>query len=333
MRRNKHARYFGIGIIAVLGLLSLLVVLPYFIPLVSGVIFAYIFRPVYKYFKKELKNNMVASLLTILVSIIIIILPFLFLMNSLVGEANEMYFYAIEYLDDNSLNINEISLRIQETFGLSVNIEEVAKDLASVIIAGAQEFLKSFPKKVLDMFITFFTMYYLLINWDFLKRKARETVPVEKKVQNKFTRQFENITYALVYSQIVIAMVQGAVGGVGFWIFGINNPIMWGIIMAVLALLPVIGPPIVWVPAVIFLFLKGNIWPAVGLGIYSAFLTSGIDNILRPYIVEKKAKVHPVLVLVGILGGLSLFGVMGIIIGPIILAATFTAIEVFAKEI
>jgi len=176
-------------------------------------------------------------------------------------------------------------------------------------------------------------MYYLLINWNFLKRRIRETLPVEKNIQNKFTKQFENITYALVYSQIVIAMIQGIIGGLGFWIFGISNPVMWGIVMAVLALLPVIGPPIVWAPAVIFLFFKGSVWPAIGLGIYSTVLTSGVDNILRPYIVEKKAKVHPVLVLVGILGGLSLFGVMGIIIGPIILAATLTAVEVFSSEI
>ncbi len=333
MRRSKHARYFGIGTIVVLVLMSLLVVFPYFTPLISGVIFAYIFRPVYKFFKKEFNNNIAASLLTIFVSMLTIILPFLFLMNSLVGEANEMYIYALEYLDGNSLNINEVSLKLQETFGLSINLEEVAKDMASIIISGAQAFLKAFPKKVLDIFITFFTMYYLLINWNFLKRRIRETLPVEKNIQNKFTKQFENITYALVYSQIVIAMIQGIIGGLGFWIFGISNPVMWGIVMAVLALLPVIGPPIVWAPAVIFLFFKGSVWPAIGLGIYSTVLTSGVDNILRPYIVEKKAKVHPVLVLVGILGGLSLFGVMGIIIGPIILAATLTAVEVFSSEI
>lgn len=333
MQRHKHTKYFIIGTIAVLGLISLLIVLPYVTPLLSGIIFAYIFRPVYKYFKQEFKNTTAASLLTIFVSILIIILPFLFLMNSLVGEANELYIYALEYLDENSLNINTLSLTLQETFGLSIDLEEVAKNLASLIIAGAQEFLKTFPKRVLDMFISFFTMYYLLINWDYLKRRIREIIPIERKIQNKFTKQFEDITYALVYSQIVIAMIQGIIGGIGFWIFGISNPVMWGIVMAVLALMPVIGPPIIWGPAVIFLFIKGLIWPAIGLAVYSSILTSGIDNILRPYIVEKKAKVHPVLVIVGILGGLSLFGVMGIILGPIVLAATLTAVEVFSKEI
>ncbi len=143
--------------------------------------------------------------------------------------------------------------------------------------------------------------------------------------------------HLLIYGYVVVALIQGLLGAFGFFIFGIHSPIFWGIVMTITALIPFIGTAIVWLPfALIKLFngiLANNTNEIIGgilFILYGTIIISGIDNVLRPKIIGDKAKVHPILILVGVLGGLSLFGFIGVVIGPLILAlfvAFLTAYE------
>jgi predicted PurR-regulated permease PerM len=150
---------------------------------------------------------------------------------------------------------------------------------------------------------------------------------------------FAEITSATIYGQIMLSLVQGALGGLGFLIFGVSSPILWGLVMAIFAFLPVIGTAFIWVPAGLILLVNGLLshsnsllWRGIGLLLYGALIVSTVDNLLRPRIVGRKAHMHPVLVLLGVLGGLQAFGFLGFVIGPLILALLMTFVRIYERE-
>ena len=145
--------------------------------------------------------------------------------------------------------------------------------------------------------------------------------------------------HAIVYGSIVVALIQGTLGGIGFWIVGIPSPILWGILMSLFALIPMVGTGIIWVPASLGMaaygYLSGDtvmVWKAIGLFIYGVFVIAGIDNVLKPKIIGERAHVHPVIILLGVLGGLKFFGIVGFAVGPLILAIFITFLEIYEYE-
>ena len=129
-----------------------------------------------------------------------------------------------------------------------------------------------------------------------------------------------------------MAVLQGILGGIGFFVVGIPNPVFWGFIMTILAFLPIVGTGLIWGPAGIILIAEGNIIWGIFLLVYGFFIVAGIDNIIRPRIISGKGKIHPIVALIGIIGGLKVFGFLGIIIGPLIAALFITMAEFFYED-
>jgi predicted PurR-regulated permease PerM len=157
--------------------------------------------------------------------------------------------------------------------------------------------------------------------------------------QKQVMQQLDEVSFAIIYGSLLIALIQGGIGAIGFYFFGISSPLTWGIIMSIFALIPFIGTAIVWLPMSLILVVQGittssssTMLKGVGLLLYGALIISTIDNILKPHIIGKRAKIHPVLVLLGVLGGLAFFGFIGFIVGPLILAVVATVIEIYEKE-
>jgi predicted PurR-regulated permease PerM len=142
-----------------------------------------------------------------------------------------------------------------------------------------------------------------------------------------------DVITAVLYGQLLIAVLQGLVGGLGFLIFGIENPVFWGFTMGVLSFIPLLGPPAVWLPAAIYLIYAGNLVSGIGLIIYGVVIVMNIDNFLKPKLIGGKSGMHPIVVLVGILGGITLFGFAGFIIGPIILALALLIIKFYNEDL
>ena len=151
--------------------------------------------------------------------------------------------------------------------------------------------------------------------------------------------QFEKVTYAVVFAELFVALAQGVAAVIGFYVFGVQLPIFWGVLTAFFALIPAVGTAIIWVPASFYLVLSGyltqdyiTIAKGVGLFVYGVLIISTIDNILRVKIMEAKADVHPLLVIVGVIGGVNLFGVIGLFLGPILLPLLMTYFETFRER-
>jgi predicted PurR-regulated permease PerM len=157
-------------------------------------------------------------------------------------------------------------------------------------------------------------------------------LPLTRERKEKMAFEIKSAAHAAIYGQISIALLQGALGGLGFFIVGIGNPVFWGFIMTIMAFIPVTGTGIVWFPAAIMQLINGNILGGIFLLAYGFIVVSGIDNLIRPKIIAGKAKIHPVIALLGVLGGLKLFGFFGIIIGPLIAAIFIAMAGFFVKE-
>lgn len=173
-----------------------------------------------------------------------------------------------------------------------------------------------------------FTLYYLLRDGHAFVDLLKWLIPLEPAETEELIRRSREVTYATVYGNVVIALVQGIIGGLIFWLLGIPAPVVWGTVMGLLALLPVIGPPLVWMPASIILMLEGSLIRGILLLLLGTLVISGIDNILRPLIVSGRTQLHPLVVFFSVLGGIYLLGAVGLIVGPVFFAIALMVIEI-----
>ena len=204
---------------------------------------------------------------------------------------------------------------------LTSKIGEFAAQAVSAIATGAAQFL-------LNLFVMLYAMFYFLHEGptllEGLKRYALSLGSVQKRV---FDRAVV-VSRATVKGTLIIGLVQGLLGGIGFWMFGVEGAAFWGAVMAIASMLPVVGTALIWIPAVIYLLAVGESTSALGLAAWSAIIVSNIDNVLRPILVGGDTEMPDLLVLIATFGGLSVFGGSGLILGPVIAAVFMTLVEI-----
>jgi predicted PurR-regulated permease PerM len=181
----------------------------------------------------------------------------------------------------------------------------------------------------MQLLVTFFLLFYFFRDRDWTLATVRSLVPLSDREANTALARVKDIVHAIVFGTVLVALVQGALGGLMFWWLGLPGPLLWGSVMAVLAVLPVIGAALVWVPAAIFLALQGSLGKAAVLAAWGGIVVALIDNLLYPLFVGKKVRMHTVPVFLALVGGLALFGAPGIVLGPVVLAVTVVLLEVW----
>ena len=175
-------------------------------------------------------------------------------------------------------------------------------------------------------------MFYSLKDGkNFIKLIGKE-IPLRESHKKDLSKKFNSVIYATLYGIIVTSIIAGTLGALGFYIFGLGSPILWGIIMTILSMLPVVGASLVWLPVGIYSIVTGKVLAGVGFMIYCWVAVSSMENIVRPKIIGVKGKVHPVFVLLGVLGGLKVLGLIGIIIGPLLLSILTLFFEIYISE-
>ena len=327
---ENYSKYFFFASFAGTILLSIYLIKSYIIPIIGAILLAYVFYPLFKSLKKIIKGERLRSLFTTFLIVLIIIVPVVFASNALIKESVS-FFHKTKDLDLN---------RFEETFSkyypgeidFGNQISNSLNELSLYIARSTSSFLVTLPQKILSLFVMLFLMYYLFICGPGLIDKIRNHIPLRAKQKEELAKRFSNVIYASIYGIIVTAFVQGAMGALGFWMFGVESPILWGLVMVVLAVLPFLGASLVWFPAAIIHLARGETFNGLGLLFYGLFIISTIDNLIRPGIIGSRGKVHPSLVLLGVLGGLELFGFIGIIIGPLILSILTIFLDLYLLE-
>jgi predicted PurR-regulated permease PerM len=177
-----------------------------------------------------------------------------------------------------------------------------------------------------------FLMFFLFMEGKEITEKIRNHIPLRAKQKKELSNKFNSVIYASIYGMIVTAFVQGAVASLGFWIFGVESPILWGLVTIIVAILPFVGAALVWLPSAVYKLFIGETFNGLGILFYGILIISTIDNLIRPSIIGSRAKIHPALVLLGVLGGIELFGFLGIIIGPLILSISTMFMDLYFLE-
>jgi predicted PurR-regulated permease PerM/CRP-like cAMP-binding protein len=304
-----------------------------------GTVLAIMFRPMNRRILYTIgQRPNVAALISLAVILFIVVLPVVGLGAALVREAVAMY----KQIEVGEFDVGLFFSRIPETLpGWAVGLlnyfdltdfADIQERISAVLTQGGQVIAAqalAIGQNTVQLVVSFFVMLYLLFfllrDGDALARRSRDAVPLDTGEQNALFRRFALVIRAIVKGSIVVALAQGALGGPIFWLLGIQGSLLWGAVMAVLALVPVVGAGLIWVPASLYLLVTGSIWQGIVLIVFGALVISMVDNVLRPILVGGETKIPDYLVLIATLGGIIIFGFNGLLIGPVI-ASMFLAV-------
>jgi predicted PurR-regulated permease PerM len=317
-----HIRKITIAVIlGALVVLSFFLLKPILLAVVMGLILAFICAPIYNKLFQWTKSSAFSAILLCILFLAIIILPFYFLIPIVVEQSVEIYSasYQIDFITP-----------LKTIFPSLFSSEKFSEEISSIIsgfvtksvnsfIAYLSNLILNIPEMILQLFVVLFTFYFGLKGQKQFFSYMQSLLPFSKEIEKKIVDQTKVVTISVLYGQIIIGLIQGVIAGAGFFIFKVPNALILTLITCVVGILPVIGPFLVWVPVALFLLAGGMPLAALGVTIFG-ILSSVVDNFLRPIIVARKANIHPVILLAGMIGGLYMFGLLGFILGPLILA-------------
>lgn len=267
----------------------------------------------------------VSSVVVIILSIFIIVLPFVGIGTMLVNKAIE--------LQKNPAWINDIINAINSFVGDKLGKPDFLKEQieASAAYFGGMltAILGGAANAFLEISVMYFLLYFLFVNYKGFESSLIHYLPFDDAKAAVFGEELKNITYSNIIGQTFIAIVQGICLAVGFYIFGVKDGLFWGVICAILSFIPLLGPPLIFVPAAIILLSQGATWQGVGLLIWGFGLVINIDNVLRLIIAKKVGDIHPIITIVGVIIGIPLFGIMGLVYGPLLLAYFLIAVKIY----
>jgi len=343
---KKNQLYLFIAAGLLLLYFSYRLVFPFIVPVIASIIVALLIYPAYNWLNCYVKNRSVCSLLVVIVVVLIIGVPAGFLLNSFAKEAYSAY------LEAKKLSYGGFEIKCNEgaLCDFAVNIQKYISDpqikyyfqqagdrINKYLLEYGSNFILALPKWVVDIFIFLFFLYYLLKDGEKLSENIIRSLPLGRKNRERLVSTTKGTIYAILYGVFLTALIQGLVGGLGFWALGMDSPVFWGIVMAFFAMIPV-GTGIVWVPASLYLVAIGLMNDQSALTIkglllfaYGLLIISTIDNLLRPKLISGKTKAHPLVVFTGIIGGIAMFGFFGIFIGPLILTLLIFIIELLKE--
>ncbi|MBU2616527.1 MAG: AI-2E family transporter [Nanoarchaeota archaeon] len=321
-------------IVASLVVLTFLILKPIIIPIVMALVLAFVFSPIYEAIYRKTKNKDVSAIIIVAFLIVIIILPLWFATPFLLIQVTDIFQAA-----SNADIITPIKSVFPQLFVSESISKEIDYALYSFITKTVNyfsdsltSFIINFPIILLKLTVVFFTLFFVLKDKDKLKEYIGSLLPFSKDVEKKLFAHTSGITSAILYGHLVVGILQGLIVGIGLFLFQVPNALLFTIISIFAGILPVVGVLIVWAPVVIYLFATGHLFSAWGM-IFLGIIASNVDNILRPLIVSRKVDISPSLVLISMIGGLFFFGILGLIIGPLVVSYLLIILELYRGHV
>ena len=347
MDKQQGARFFLIFLSC-----SLLLILKLFWTFLSAIILAMlivsVFYPIYGKVRTLFRNReILASLCVTVLIMITLIIPMTWFIGTLSNEAYEFYSKSSDKVSLNKIKQiveddpvwAERFKKINNITGYEITpdaIEDMAASIGKNVGLFLYDQVRSIASNLLNFLIQFFlmglTMYYLFKDGARLKQYFFELLPVPEDHLEKLTHKFHEMGRAIVLGNGLSGIVQGILGGFGFYFFGLDSPFLWGTVMCFMAFLPIIGASAVFIPTTVFLFLNGSSGLALGYLIYNLSYSSVIEYLVKPRLIGQGMQMNALLVFIGIIGGLKVFGILGIVYGPLIITVFLTLAEIYRLE-
>lgn len=334
----------AIAILTVTGFITLLflaVVWDFLVPLFLAAVFSGLSYPLYNRLLKRLRGSQNgAALATVLLLVAMVVLPVLILLNMIADQAVQLSDGLVPWVQEQLAKPDngELSAPAWLPFSSKVDgwhpqltekIAELAAKAGRFLVSGVSAATMGTAGFLLNVFVMLYAMFFLFKDGPGLLEKLLVMTPIPRQAQLRLIDRGMSVTRATVKGTVVIGAVQGLLGGLAFAFAGIDGAAFWGAVMAVASFIPAVGTALVWVPAVGFLFLTGAPAAALGLAAFSAIVIGGIDNLLRPVLVGGDTQMPDVLILISTLGGLTMYGISGLIIGPVIAGLFVTVWDVY----
>ena len=324
-------------------LLFLAVAWPFLKPLVLGAMLAGLCQPLYRWVTRVLGGRKsLGAAVTLLVLFILVVGPISAFVGLVVSQAVNVSTQAIPWLQHHfgaasTFNAHDwlvqrfpaLASYVPEQAKILENVGAAAQSVGGVLVAGASRIGAGTAAFLLNLFVMLYAMFFFLRDGRKILERIFYYMPLHHEDEELVLQRFTSVTRATIKGTLVIGIIQGALAGVGFWVAGLDGAAFWGTIMAILSIVPGIGAALIWIPAVIYLFATGQTLAATLLLAWCAAVVGTVDNILRPMLVGKDAKMPDLLILVGTLGGLFLFGPIGFIVGPIVCGLFLTVWDIY----
>lgn len=321
------------------------IIAPLYAPVMWAIIIVILFMSIHRRILARWKKPTAAAFATLGLVLVLIVLPLTLLTLSIAREGAHIY----EKIQSGDVDVGGQFQKIFDSmpswandwlnrFGLSsfsdlkVKLGEGISRTSKAVVVQAINFGQSTFGFLLNLFVMLYLLFFLFRDGDSLLRTIKRSVPLHPDTTSAFIERFDVVIRATVKGNMIVALIQGALGGLIFWILGIQGPVLWGAVMALFSLLPAVGPALIWLPVAIYLIATGNVTRGIILIAFGAIVIGLIDNLLRPVLVGKDTKMPDYLILISTLGGIAVFGINGFVIGPLIAALFISAWEIYTRN-
>lgn len=342
--QSRFQQLFLLALVLVVSAGFVLMIAGFLEALFLAALFAVFLLPVQRWLAEKLGNREgLAAVLALFAAIVIIVIPMLILLGALAAEAATLTEAVTPWVQrrlaesgENGFGALPAWLPARDALApyeapIMTKLGEIAGSIGGFLVAGLSRITQGTVQFFLSLFVMLYALFYFLRSGSDLADGVLACVPMSGEGKTLLVERMQSVIRATVKGTFAIGVVQGGLGGLAFFALGIDGAIFWGTIMAVLSIIPGVGAALIWIPAAVYLLATGQIWQGVALGAWCAVVVGTADNVLRPRLVGKDTQMPDLLVLLSTLGGLALFGIVGIILGPM-LATVFVAVWDLYRE-
>ncbi|HEY4494527.1 MAG TPA: AI-2E family transporter [Candidatus Paceibacterota bacterium] len=340
---GTSSQHFFTGLLLTAFVLAVIIFLPFLTPIILAISLSIIFGPMHRFilrvFFRNKERSTFAALISMVIVGLIVLVPGFFIVNRLYIEIQDMYYYLTEesgraavitFLNNASDWFSDTLFNIYPAISFeSLNVTEYLQDALEWAFSNIDTIFGGVTKLVLSLFIILLALFYFLRDGREFRRQIISLSPLGDTDDERILNRLERAVYSIVAGSLIVGVIQGILTGIGFALFHVPNPTVWGSIAAVAALIPGVGTSLIIIPGVLYLFFTGSTTYAVGLLIWGLVAVGLIDNLLGPVLINRGVKIHPFLILLSVFGGIAFFGLSGFILGPLILAFLFALLEIY----
>jgi predicted PurR-regulated permease PerM len=341
--KDRFQRGFLLFLLMVVTVVFLRMIAGFLTPLLLAALFSGMAYPIYrKLLGLTRGRTSAAAVLTLVVLVTLVVIPLTGFLGIVVDQAGEMTSSITPWVEEGFEGeefLTGLLERLPQTVRdvlpeadrIAAKVGELAGRIGSFLVTSVAALTRGTASFFLHMFILLYAMYFFLVSGRETLTRLLYLMPLNSDQENRLLERFTSVTRATVKGTLLIGLVQGTLGGLGFLLLGIHGWAFWGTIMAVLSIIPAVGAALVWVPAVLYLLVVGQVAKGVILLVWCAVAVSSSDNVLRPKLVGRDAKMPDLMILVGTLGGLTMFGATGVILGPVVAALFLTLWDLYGE--
>ena len=334
MQTKPIERYFFFGLLLATLLFTFFIFRPFWIVIVLGISFSIVLYPIYEWFTRLKFPSWLAAFITVSMFIAVVIVLLFSVGVVILNQSQNVYDLVVN--NENALTfVGTINTSINKMLppGFTFNLYEKITSLVTLISNNIAGLFASTLSTVFSLFLIFLSIFYFLKDNERWKRAILVISPLSDAEDKKIIKRFAEAVNGIIRGYFLVTLIQGTLVAIGFTLFGIPNPLLWGLVAVVAAFVPTIGTGLVSIPAIAFLYITGNQLEALGLLFWAVAMVSTIDNILNPIVIGKRINLSPLLILFSVLGGLSLFGPVGILVGPLTVSMLYTLISIYRDEL